>query len=186
MKTLKYEDIKEKVYSELDSINSNNFGHQKQFETTAFILSVLENIEGYQIVDSEGRDRTQSFKAGLNNIMMDPIGSPKVYSFEPCDSEYIKSTPEGYSRYCTNLNVGDNFKIINQTLQEEIGRVRITVMEENGEPICFVTFLEFKDEFKGKFFISDIMKDCVISEYGPRFRWQVHENFMGKEVPKVR
>ena len=59
-------------------------------------------------------------------------------------------------------------------------------MEENGEPICFVTFLEFKDEFKGKFFISDIMKDCVISEYGPRFRWQVHENFMGKEVPKVR
>ncbi len=47
-----------------------------------------------------------------------------------------------------------------------------------------VTFLEFKDKYKGKFFISDVMKDCVVSEYGPRFRWAVHENFLGKEVPR--
>lgn len=184
MNELKYEDLKKRVYDELDSISSKSYERKRQFETAAFILSIFDKIGDSKIVDANGMDRTAEFKRGLNNILKDPLGAPKVFLFEPCDNSYLKLTPEGYSRYCTNNQGGDNFKIINQLSQEEVGRLRITVMEEQGELICYVTFLEFKDKYKGKFFISDVMKDCVVSEYGPRFRWAVHENFLGKEVPR--
>lgn len=175
---LRYNEVKEKILDELDSLRTQYNGADLEANKISLIQRASDNLADKCILDEDGNDRTKEFIEGLHNIITDPNSRELIYQFEPCEMDDLKS----HFRYQNRPDQmrGTPFKIIFTPQNVEVGRCLIDTVRNE----VVIQYIEIADDFKKQVLISRVLKDCILAEYGTKVNLSYGDKFQG--VPMYR